>query len=204
MSFAIGFHMPEPPPDSGQRLLYVQTRGLLEHCLRVRVSALDNVEVRYGTRVDGVLGADGRVRGVTLGDGAHSLEADLGVDALGRGSKTPAWLQAIGYAPAAEETVECDFASMASSRCCDEEFGRPSSGSSSRSRSTRRRLHWPWSPRNIVSSASTNIPTRFDADALWRRSAVRGRCGAAYAPSAAPVVVTQILGDGLRGRALGT
>lgn len=42
-SYAMQAYMPDPPPDTGRRFLYVQSRGLLEHCVRSRVAALDNV-----------------------------------------------------------------------------------------------------------------------------------------------------------------
>ena len=55
-----------------------------------------------GLRVTGV-----RVQ--TAGEPERHLEADLVVDATGRGSRTPRWLAELGLAPPAEESVRVDL-----------------------------------------------------------------------------------------------
>ncbi|HKP57678.1 MAG TPA: hypothetical protein VJV78_13195 [Polyangiales bacterium] len=80
--------MPEPPPDQGHRFVYVQSRGLLEHCVRTRVEALDNVEVRYGARVEDITATDSHVTGVRVAHATEPIVADLVIDAMGRGGKT--------------------------------------------------------------------------------------------------------------------
>ncbi|WP_146210065.1 NAD(P)/FAD-dependent oxidoreductase [Vitiosangium sp. GDMCC 1.1324] len=88
---------------------YSQSRLLLEWVLRQRLHALPNVRVLDGREVTGFLtSADkARVTGVQLqapgGGQEESLEAELVVDASGRGSRTPQWLEALGY-PRVEET----------------------------------------------------------------------------------------------------
>ncbi len=86
------------------------TRPLLEDRLRARVRGLPGVELL--TRVEGepVL-TGGRVTGVrahpaTGGSPPAVLEADLVVDATGRGSHTPAWLESSGFPRPAETTIE--------------------------------------------------------------------------------------------------
>jgi 2-polyprenyl-6-methoxyphenol hydroxylase-like FAD-dependent oxidoreductase len=80
------------------------SRLLLEDEVRTRVTDLPNVVVHERADALGLsFDADGRVRGVRVAwrdrDGlAELLDADLVVDASGRGSRTPAWLQAAGYA----------------------------------------------------------------------------------------------------------
>jgi flavin-dependent dehydrogenase len=45
-----------------------------------------------------------RVTGVHAGD--ELLEADLVIDATGRGSRSPRWLQSLGYDAPTEERIE--------------------------------------------------------------------------------------------------
>ena len=80
--------------------------------MRARVRALPNVTVL--DRCD-VVGLDatpdgGRVNGARVlprvdGGTEQLLRADLVVDATGRGSRTPLWLEALGYARPAKEQV---------------------------------------------------------------------------------------------------
>jgi 2-polyprenyl-6-methoxyphenol hydroxylase-like FAD-dependent oxidoreductase len=72
------------------------------------------VEVRRGVSVEGVLAGpsatDGtlHVAGVRTSDG-EEVHADLVVDAMGRGSKLPAWLADAGAAPVHEEAADSGF-----------------------------------------------------------------------------------------------
>ena len=89
-----------------------QSRDLLEHCVRRSAGALANVSLRSGSPVEGLVVADGRVRGVrvALPEGKQELDADLVVDAGGRGTHAIRWLRELGY-PTPEEThIRCDFA----------------------------------------------------------------------------------------------
>lgn len=92
---------------------YFATRDLTESIVRRRVLAISNVEVRDHTEAAGLIAASGdagRVSGVRAkrrgGGGAFELAADLIVDASGRSSKAPAWLEELGRAPAPEEVVD--------------------------------------------------------------------------------------------------
>jgi 2-polyprenyl-6-methoxyphenol hydroxylase-like FAD-dependent oxidoreductase len=88
--------------------LLAMTRPLLESRIASRAGALPNVTVRHGTCVKAWLtDAERRVTGVRVGGAGRgseaNLEADLVVDATGRGSATPERLGALGFdAPEAE------------------------------------------------------------------------------------------------------
>jgi 2-polyprenyl-6-methoxyphenol hydroxylase-like FAD-dependent oxidoreductase len=89
-------------------------RPLLEERIRARVLARPGVVVRERTDIVGlVTTADhGRVTGVRIqrpGEAEEFLAADLVVDATGRGSRTPRWLEEMGYARPAEERIEMDL-----------------------------------------------------------------------------------------------
>ncbi|WP_156724952.1 NAD(P)/FAD-dependent oxidoreductase [Streptomyces apocyni] len=97
--------------------IYTGSRAQIEHLVRQRVVANPAITVTEGTDVVGLLGEASRVRGVLLrdrADGAHAqrqpLEADLVVDASGRGTKAPQWLTAIGARPPHEETIDTGLA----------------------------------------------------------------------------------------------
>jgi 2-polyprenyl-6-methoxyphenol hydroxylase-like FAD-dependent oxidoreductase len=97
--------------DSPVRSLLV-SRPLLEAHVRARTLALPNVRTREGVDVRGLVSVDDVVAGVRIGPPAapgvpeETLTADLVVDATGRGSRAPVWLEAMGYAAPEEERVE--------------------------------------------------------------------------------------------------
>jgi 2-polyprenyl-6-methoxyphenol hydroxylase-like FAD-dependent oxidoreductase len=72
------------------------SRPLLETTLARRVRNLPNVRIRDRAAVSGLLGADGRVAGVRLADGAV-VAAALVVDCTGRGSRSDRWLADLGH-----------------------------------------------------------------------------------------------------------
>ncbi|MGE2836511.1 FAD-dependent oxidoreductase [Mycobacterium sp. SMC-4] len=83
---------------------YVPSRPHLEWQLRTRVTALPNVTVVH-RGVEQPVFAGHRVTGVRTEDGG-TLEADLVIDATGRGTRLPSWLQQWGFARPQEETVQ--------------------------------------------------------------------------------------------------
>jgi 2-polyprenyl-6-methoxyphenol hydroxylase-like FAD-dependent oxidoreductase len=98
--------------DSGIAITLL-TRPFLEHAIAERVRALRNVRV-VQARVDQLLFDPDRRRvvGVAIrsgADGVTPIEADLVVDASGRGSRTPQWIQASGYPQPAESSVRVDI-----------------------------------------------------------------------------------------------
>ena len=99
--------------DSG--LLSVSaTRPELEEHVRARVVALPNVEVRERTVVRSLVATADRTRvtGVQVaGDGEpETVLADLVVDATGRGSRSPVWLEEFGYERPVEQKIKIDLA----------------------------------------------------------------------------------------------
>lgn len=96
---------------------YGVRRALLEQVARRRVLGIPNVSVRRGT-VGGLrLSGDGeRIVGVELGEadgGKRRIDADLVVDASGRGSAAPRWLESLGF-PTPEEEIVNGFVGYAS------------------------------------------------------------------------------------------
>lgn len=93
------------------------TRPVLEAHVRARVRALPNVEFLEQCVIRGLTAnADrGRITGARIvhedGSGTEeTLEADLVVDVTGRGSRTPAWLEELGYPRPREDRVKIDLA----------------------------------------------------------------------------------------------
>jgi 2-polyprenyl-6-methoxyphenol hydroxylase-like FAD-dependent oxidoreductase len=95
--------------DSGLETFAV-TRPLLEAVVRARVTALANVAVIDGHAASGLIADGPSVTGARIrprrGGAEAELPADFVVDATGRGSRAPAWLAELGYAPPEEDTVE--------------------------------------------------------------------------------------------------
>lgn len=87
---------------------FVASRPLIEAAVRERVRRLENVRVVEDCAVEGLLTGEGRVTGVRTARGP--MEADLVVDASGRGSRAPGWLSELGYEKAEEERVEIALA----------------------------------------------------------------------------------------------
>ncbi len=99
--------------DSGLKSWW-SSRPFLEHQVRQRVLAIDGIECRQKCDVAGFLTNESRtgVTGLRLGDdndGGETVAADLVVDASGRGSRTPARLEELGYRRPAEEQVQIDL-----------------------------------------------------------------------------------------------
>lgn len=93
------------------------TRPLLEHHVRMRVRDIPNVVFLDRHDILGLTATPGgeRVTGVRVrprgGDAAaQTVEADLVVDSTGRGSRTPAWLEELGYARPEEERLKIGLA----------------------------------------------------------------------------------------------
>lgn len=91
-------------------------RPVLENHLRNRVAQLSNVVFREETDILGLLasGDRGQIVGVRVrpvhAGGEELIEADLVVDATGRGSRTPAWLSELGYERPEEERIKVGLA----------------------------------------------------------------------------------------------
>jgi 2-polyprenyl-6-methoxyphenol hydroxylase-like FAD-dependent oxidoreductase len=95
--------------------VYSASRPLFEHVIRRRVADLPGVRLRSGCQfVNYLAAADSTtVTGVEIRNrnaGHEKVEADLVVDAMGRVSRTPAWLEEQGYMPPAVDEVNIDIA----------------------------------------------------------------------------------------------
>ncbi|MET0896635.1 MAG: 2-polyprenyl-6-methoxyphenol hydroxylase-like oxidoreductase, partial [Mycobacterium sp.] len=99
------------PTDPTELALYTPSRTLLEYQVRQRVRAIENVTILDSHDAAGLTSTDDRsritgVRVVSRGDGAETvLDADVVMDATGRGARTPALLERLGYGRPVEETV---------------------------------------------------------------------------------------------------
>jgi hypothetical protein len=84
----------------------LMSRPLLEGLVRERVRALSNVILKEGSRVKKLVASpdNSGVTGVEVQDG-DTIPADLTVDATGRGSCSPQWLQSMGYETPERETI---------------------------------------------------------------------------------------------------
>lgn len=90
------------------------SREMLEHHLRRRVLALPNLTLTDRCDVVGLAETGGRITGVrVLLRADHSDEelvnADLVVDATGRGSRAPGWLSDLGFQRPEEEQLRIDL-----------------------------------------------------------------------------------------------
>jgi 2-polyprenyl-6-methoxyphenol hydroxylase-like FAD-dependent oxidoreductase len=88
------------------------TRPFLEHHIAQRVLALPQVTLHGDRVVEGLLLAQERVVGVRVKSGSAppaDVEADLVVDASGRGSRLPEWLVALGFPSPREDAVRIEL-----------------------------------------------------------------------------------------------
>ena len=114
--FNYGCYLKNAPSKLAGLLL---SRPMLEAGVRRRLLQLANVRLRERCDVVAPVFDQGRGRviGVRVkprGDGkdAAVIEADLVVDASGRGSQSPAWLAELGYARPREETIKVGIGYM--------------------------------------------------------------------------------------------
>lgn len=86
------------------------SRPVLEGHVRRRLLRLPNVRAIENCTVQGLVASDDNaaIRGVRvkIGSSEEIMDADLVVDASGRGSSSPAWLESLGYARPEEERIE--------------------------------------------------------------------------------------------------
>ncbi|WP_199858091.1 NAD(P)/FAD-dependent oxidoreductase [Limnothrix sp. PR1529] len=105
------------PRVSSDLVTRTSSRSLLESLVRRRLQAIPNVIFMSGVAVQGLVVAGDRVTGVRLeGNSAQNLVstlatetllgAQLVVDAMGRNSQMPRWLQQLGYGSVPEVTID--------------------------------------------------------------------------------------------------
>lgn len=85
------------------------SRPLIERTVRERVCALPNVRLRDGCRVEELTTSpDNRcITGIRVS--GETIQADLVVDATGRGSHSPQWLDALGYGTPRQEKIKVNI-----------------------------------------------------------------------------------------------
>jgi 2-polyprenyl-6-methoxyphenol hydroxylase-like FAD-dependent oxidoreductase len=88
--------------------IYSVSRTLLESKIRERVKAISNVKFLDDCEIKGFLTDQNHITGLEINrhNATETLKADLVVDATGRGSRTPQWLEMLGYPQIEEETVK--------------------------------------------------------------------------------------------------
>ena len=90
---------------------HVMSRGLLEYQVRRRTIALASVQLNTESAIEGLVHKDGRVRGVRCKRAPGSIiDAELVIDASGRGSHAMRWLAEMGVSAPEETTIGVDFA----------------------------------------------------------------------------------------------
>jgi 2-polyprenyl-6-methoxyphenol hydroxylase-like FAD-dependent oxidoreductase len=102
------FHGSHPVKLTG----YQPSRPNLERHLRDRLCALPNIEIIEQCDVVGLVNRGGRVTGARIarpGQAEETLDADLVLDATGRGGRTATWLSGMGYQAPAEEQLAVDI-----------------------------------------------------------------------------------------------
>ena len=101
------------PRKQGALTMVYGSRILIERVLRDKVRQLANVTIREGVAVTGINTAgggtpNGRVSGVSFSSasGDEQVDADLVVDALGRGSSVSDWLVSAGWPETPVKTLD--------------------------------------------------------------------------------------------------
>lgn len=99
------------PVDGSENLINMrmQSRPLLEHCIRQQVAALPNVTTRYGAKVTDVISAENSITGVRIGSQGEKIAAELVIDAAGRTGLSNRWLRTLGIPTPTESTIHCDL-----------------------------------------------------------------------------------------------
>jgi flavin-dependent dehydrogenase len=86
------------------------SRSCMEHVIRTLTRKIPNISFRTGQAIGLRAGSDGkRVSGVQFLDDAGSaevLDTELVVDATGRGSRAPRWMEELGYRAPEDSIVE--------------------------------------------------------------------------------------------------
>lgn len=104
---------------------YCASRGLLEFVIRRLTTTIANIRFEYGNAVRELVCRDGTIRGVRCAS-SRSIEADLVIDATGRGHRGRQWLTRIGFSPPEETVIGLDTAySTANFRRPDSFAGEP-------------------------------------------------------------------------------
>jgi len=91
--------------------IYSQSRPLLEHHVRRKLLQHANVAIERG-RVTGIRSEGGRIIGLIGQDASGretEMDADVVIDASGRASRMPAWLESAGYSKPDVQQLDVDL-----------------------------------------------------------------------------------------------
>lgn len=107
----------KPLVASGSQV-YLHTRPLLEECIRAQIKSIPNVKFLYDREAMGLLThfKEKKITGVRLFNKGtqkeENLYADLIIDASGRSTHSPEWLDALGYGkiPTSEARIDRRYA----------------------------------------------------------------------------------------------
>jgi 2-polyprenyl-6-methoxyphenol hydroxylase-like FAD-dependent oxidoreductase len=105
-------------PEESDLICLSATRPVLENAVREGTARIPNVHIIEQTDILGLVPSPDRssITGVRVQhrddavDAEEILDADIVVDCTGRGSRTPAWLDSLGYQRAEEEKVKVGLA----------------------------------------------------------------------------------------------
>lgn len=106
-SYRISRPQPTPLPAGELR---VQSRPLLELCLRDQLEARVNVVIRPSTRVHAPMTRGDKLVGVIAGDHKEEIPAELVLDCSGPNGLSLRWLTELGYDAPPMSQVHCDIA----------------------------------------------------------------------------------------------
>jgi 2-polyprenyl-6-methoxyphenol hydroxylase-like FAD-dependent oxidoreductase len=114
------------PRDLGFDII-CQSRGLLEYCVRQCTSEFTNIRFENESAAQGLIYENGRIRGVRYhrSDKSHVLDADFVVDAGGRRSAAPRWLQELGFHAPEETTIRVDIGYASTKFCIPAGYHEP-------------------------------------------------------------------------------
>ena len=101
-AYRYGRRWPRTPIDVD---LVTASRPLIESVVRGHVARRPGVTIRDRVAVTGLIGSGDRVTGVVL-DTGEAVDADLVVDASGRGSRSDRWLAALGFPSPAHTDIK--------------------------------------------------------------------------------------------------
>lgn len=106
---------------------YAQSRSLLEYCVRQMTLAISNIRLLSGVSVNDLIYEAGRVQGLrySIEGDLHQIDADLVVDASGRGSRTPRWIADLGFDSPEETNIGVDFAYASTKFAIPDHYDEP-------------------------------------------------------------------------------
>lgn len=85
------------------------SRPLIEGMVRERARAISSIHLHDGCQVEGLTATSGNNRVTGINIHGSTLSANLVIDATGRGSRSPQWLESMGYDRPREDRIEVNI-----------------------------------------------------------------------------------------------